>query len=99
RYFQHPRLQQADACLDAAQQVELIGWEYQQRWKNGDRPRRSDYQAAFPEHADALHGLKPLCRCPRCRRMIAVEELAQTVRWRECGGESPLDFASAQPAR
>src|SRR5262249_10944315 len=36
-YFQHERLQGEDARLSAAQQQELIRWEYQQRWKRGER--------------------------------------------------------------
>ena len=33
-------------------------------WKNGERARRSDYQAAFPQQADALRDLRPRWTCP-----------------------------------
>jgi serine/threonine-protein kinase len=72
-YFRHPRLQQSDARLDEARQVELIRWEYQQRWKNGGRPRRADYLAAFPHHAVALADLQPRWNCPRCHERGIVE--------------------------
>jgi hypothetical protein len=49
RYFEHPRLQQEDARLDVEQHLELIGWEYRQRWQSGQRARRADYEAAFPQ--------------------------------------------------
>jgi hypothetical protein len=45
-YFGHPRLQLPDAGLDGARQVELIRWEYQQRWKRGDRVTRGEYGLA-----------------------------------------------------
>jgi hypothetical protein len=83
-YFEHPRLQQPDARLDDGQQVELIRWEYQQRWQSGQRPRRADYQAAFPRHAGALQGLQPRWRCPRCRRVMVLEEAAPTLRCPDC---------------
>jgi hypothetical protein len=67
RYFEHPRLGQADARLSQAQQVELIRWEYQQHWKHGDRVARRAYVERFPEHA-ALHDLKPRWNCPHCKR-------------------------------
>jgi serine/threonine-protein kinase len=92
RYFQHPRLEQADAQLDDARQVELIRWEYQQRWKNGERPRRADYLAAFPRHALALAALRPNWICPVCRHKgIAHEdETAPTMRCPRCGIAFPL---------
>jgi tetratricopeptide (TPR) repeat protein len=84
RHLEHPRLQQEDARLDAERQVELIRWDYQQRWQSGQRPRRADYQAAFPPHADALHDLKPRSRCPVCRRVVVLEETAPTRRCPDC---------------
>ncbi len=90
RYFEHPRLQQPDARLDGARQVELICWEYMQRWQAGDRARRGEYQAAFPEHADALQNLKPRSNCPRCRQAIELEETAQTVHCPVCESDAPL---------
>jgi serine/threonine protein kinase len=90
RYFDHPRLQQEDAHLDAEQQGKLIHWEYQQRWQNGQRARRADYEAAFPQHAAALSDLKPACRCPQCGKECVLEETSQTAFCMECGGDSPL---------
>jgi serine/threonine protein kinase len=84
RYFEHPRLQQEDARLSAEQQVELIRWEYQQRWQSGGRPWRIDYQAAFPEHAGDLKDLRPRWRCPRCRKVLTVEEEAPTLCCPDC---------------
>src|SRR5262249_7755970 len=67
-YFQHERLQQDDARLSDAQQQALIRWEYQQRWKRGERAARRAYLDRFPEHAAALHDLKPRWNCPRCQQ-------------------------------
>jgi tetratricopeptide (TPR) repeat protein len=94
RYIEHPRLQHDDARLDAGQQVELIRWEYEQRWKYGQRARRGDYQAAFPQHADALRDLKPRSCCPQCGQPIALEESAQTLRCPQCATDSPVTWAS-----
>jgi tetratricopeptide (TPR) repeat protein len=86
-YFRHPCLEQAGTRLDDAQQRELIRWEYQQRWKNGDRVARADYQAAFPEHAAALSDLRPHWSCPRCRRVacVAEEAIAESLACPHCG--------------
>jgi eukaryotic-like serine/threonine-protein kinase len=62
-----PYFQQA--LLNDSQQVELIRWEYQQRWQRGDRARRRDYIDRFPEHAAALQELKPRWNCPYCMRI------------------------------
>src|SRR5262245_37954990 len=53
-YFRHPAL----AALSVEQRVELIRWEYQQRWKRGQRTPRDEYRAAFPELADELADLR-----------------------------------------
>ncbi|MHB1426482.1 MAG: tetratricopeptide repeat protein, partial [Gemmataceae bacterium] len=95
RYFEHPRLQKEDARLDAEKQVELIRWEYQQRWNKGERARRAEYQAAFPQHADALRELKPTSRCPRCRKMVVLDEAHQIRHCPDCDGASrSIDAAS-----
>jgi serine/threonine-protein kinase len=65
-YFQHPRLLAASVVLDAAQQVEVIHWEYTQRWKGGERVRRQAYIDRFPHLAEALNGLTPRWTCPGC---------------------------------
>jgi serine/threonine protein kinase len=96
RYFEHPRLQQEDARLDAEQQVELITWEYLQRLNQGVHPRRAEYEAAFPQHADALREMKPRSRCPRCDKLIVLEETFQTLLCPDCGCETSL--SSAAPA-
>jgi len=67
-YFQHPRLQQDDARLSDASQVELVRWEYQQRWRCGERVARHVYLDRFPQHAAALQDLKPRWTCPHCQR-------------------------------
>src|SRR5262249_34904241 len=90
RYFEHPRLQQPDAYLNAEHQVDLIRWEYQQRWQNGQRAQRCDYQAAFPEHAEALGGLKPHLPCPCCNEQVTVEETAATLHCPVCAVDSLL---------
>jgi hypothetical protein len=84
RYFEHPRLQEMDARLSAGRQVELIRGEYQQRWQNGQRARRSDYQTAFPQHADDLDKLRPSWCCPRCRQAITLEEEIETLHCPSC---------------
>ncbi len=91
-YFQHPRLTAAGVAIDAAQQAELIRWEYQQRWQNGDRARAADYRAAFPGHAAALHDLRPRWTCPACRRhaTTAEEPAAPTLRCPDCGADVPV---------
>jgi tRNA A-37 threonylcarbamoyl transferase component Bud32 len=67
-YFQHPRLQADGASLNAAQQAEVILWDYKQRWQRGDRVRRQDYLARFPHLAEGLRDLGPRWQCPRCKR-------------------------------
>jgi hypothetical protein len=84
-YFEHPRLQQEDARLDAAQQLELIQWEYLQRLKRGDKPRRAEYEAAFPQHSEALRRMKPRSRCPQCHKILVLEETFQTLLCPDCG--------------
>jgi len=91
-YFQHPRLQHPDARLTDAQQVELIRWEYQLRWQSGQRARRADYLAAFPQHAGALADLRPRWHCPRCRAVAftAEDEAVQSLHCSACGTDFPL---------
>ena len=59
----------------------LIRWDYQHRWKHGRRPRRQEYQSAFPQHAVALQDLNPRWNCPACRKKgIPLEdETAETL--------------------
>jgi serine/threonine protein kinase len=89
-YFEHPRLQREDARLDDAQQVELIQWEYLQRLNHGERPRRAQYEAAFPRHREALQEMKARTRCPGCQKILLLEETFQTLLCPDCGIESQL---------
>jgi eukaryotic-like serine/threonine-protein kinase len=88
-YFGHPRLQQADACLNDEQQVELIRQEYSERWRFGESARRGDYQAEFPQHADALSDLRPIVKCPNCGKEVFREETCQTLVFPDCGCGPP----------
>ncbi len=90
-YFRHPRLVQAGVRLGAAQEVELIRWEYQQRWQNGARARAADYRVGFPEHAAALNDLRPRWTCPACRRPATApdEEVPAPLRCPACGADVP----------
>ncbi len=92
-YFRHPRLVQAGVRLGAAQQVELIRWEYQQRWQGGDRARAADYRAAFPDHAAALHDLRPRWTCPACRRPATApeDEAPAALHCPGCGATVPAE--------
>jgi serine/threonine protein kinase len=79
-YFDHPRLQ-GQAGLTDEQRVELIRWEYQQRWNVGDRAPHQEYAARFPDLAAALAALRPCWNCPSCRRLGIVldDEMATTA--------------------
>jgi Tfp pilus assembly protein PilF len=85
-YFQHLSLQEADRRLEAAQQVELIVWEYMQRWKRGQRACREEYINTFPEHAARLRSLVVCWNCPKCdRTAIRLEDdHAEHVRCPAC---------------
>ncbi|MHB1426464.1 MAG: tetratricopeptide repeat protein, partial [Gemmataceae bacterium] len=52
-------------------------------------------QAAFPQQADALRELKPTSCCPRCRKMVVLDEAHQTRHCPDCDGASrSIDAAS-----
>jgi tetratricopeptide (TPR) repeat protein len=90
-YFDHPRLQEVDLRLDEARQVELIGWEYQQRWERGQRAARADYVERFPPLAVALAELRPRWSCPRCyQKGLALEEDAEAGACPRCQAVVPL---------
>ena len=85
--------------------MELIRWEYQQRWQQRDPAQRAEYEAAFPQHADALRNMKPISRCPRCQKNIVLDETMQTLVCPECdsdpatsGGTPPFVTESTPPA-
>jgi len=61
-------LQVGGGRLDDGRKVELVRWEYQQRWKRGDRAARSDYARQFPDLSAALNDLKPRWNCRNCKR-------------------------------
>jgi serine/threonine protein kinase len=86
-YFRHPRLDSPDAQVDSGRQLDLIRWEYQQRWQHGERASRSEYAARFPDHAAALQDLTPRWNCPRCRFKGAAfkDENATKERCPRCG--------------
>jgi serine/threonine protein kinase len=96
RYFEHPRLQHEDARLSAGQQVELIHWEYQLRRQQGEPAQRAEYEAAFPQHAEAVREMKLQSRCPRCRKVIDLEETSQTLCCPNCGS-LPLEVTADPP--
>jgi tetratricopeptide (TPR) repeat protein len=96
RYFEHPRLQHEDARLEDARQVELIQGEYLERLRNGDQPRRAEYEAVFPHHLEALREMKPRSRCPRCHKILVLQETFQSLLCPDCGCESSL-LAAAPP--
>jgi tetratricopeptide (TPR) repeat protein/tRNA A-37 threonylcarbamoyl transferase component Bud32 len=85
-YFAHPCLQREDARLDADKQVELIRWEYGLRRQIGQTVRPAEYQAAFPQHADALRDLKVTSKCPRCQQIIVQPEDHETLHCPACDG-------------
>ncbi len=90
-YFQHERLQAAGSLPDAAQQQGLIRWEYQQRWKRGERAPRRAYLERFPEHAAALHDLAPRWNCPRCKEKgLPLDEAEESADCPRCGARLPL---------
>lgn len=102
-YFGHPRLKRDDALLVAERQIELIRWEYQQRWQKDQSARRAEYEAAFPEHANALSDLKPSSRCPRCHKIVILEETLPTLVCSDCDsslaspGVAPFVAETAPP--
>jgi serine/threonine protein kinase/Tfp pilus assembly protein PilF len=98
-YFQHPRLLEGAAGLDRALQVEVIRWEYAQRWQRGERVRRQHYVARFPHLAEALHDLAPRWNCPHCQRtgLPLPDEVAETASCPSCQATVPI--AELFPAR
>jgi WD40 repeat protein/tetratricopeptide (TPR) repeat protein/tRNA A-37 threonylcarbamoyl transferase component Bud32 len=98
-YLQHPRLQAADVRLDNGRRVELIRWEYQQRWARGDWAARDEYIKRFPEYALALQDLKALWNCARCgHTSIPLDaETAATVVCPRCQEHFPIDEVFALP--
>jgi serine/threonine protein kinase/tetratricopeptide (TPR) repeat protein len=91
-YFAHPRLQCADVRLTSAQQAELIRWEYKQRWKNGDRPKRSDFLHRFPDLTQSLRDLRPRGVCTACRSAVTwPDEDSETTQCNRCRNEVKLE--------
>jgi hypothetical protein len=68
----------------------LIRWEYQRRWKRGERVSRNAYCERFPQHATALQDVKLSWNCPRCHQMgPPLDEQAETVDCPHCGARWP----------
>jgi serine/threonine protein kinase len=86
QHFHHPRLSAQDAGVGPERQVELVQWEYQQRWRRGHRACRADYVAAFPELAVLLGELRVRWDCPQCRRkgIVLEDDRAEQVRCPGC---------------
>jgi hypothetical protein len=80
------RLRQAGVAVTTEMLVELIGLEYQGRWQRGERPSRQEYLDRFPEHAEALRGLRPRWACPHCGRhdLPLEDERAEAARCSDC---------------
>jgi formylglycine-generating enzyme required for sulfatase activity len=85
--------------IAAADQVELIRWEYQQRWNSGQRVLRQVYIEHFPEHAEALAGLRPRWKCEQCQLMGIVldDEQATTATCPRCRAAKHLTDIFAAP--
>jgi tetratricopeptide (TPR) repeat protein len=86
------RLRQGGVEVTAEMRVELIGLEYQGRWQRGERPSRQEYLDRFPEHAEALRGLRPRWTCPHCGRqdLPLADERAETARCSDCRRRVPV---------
>jgi tRNA A-37 threonylcarbamoyl transferase component Bud32 len=74
QHLRHPRVNAGDAGLGAERLVELVQWEYQQRWKRGRRACRADYVAGLPELAVPPRGLRVRWDCSQCGRNGIVLE-------------------------
>src|SRR5205823_6153174 len=66
---------------------------YQQRWNQGDRPARKEYIDRFPEHAAALHDLKPRWNCAQCKQkgISLDDEAALTAICPRCHTPFPIN--------
>ncbi len=96
-YFRHPLV----ASLDAEQCADLVRWEYQQRWENGQRARREDYLSAFPDLADKLADLRPRWDCPSCHHAAITmdDETTGALDCPKCASSFPAEQVFAQPTR
>src|SRR5262249_35030356 len=74
-------------------------WEYQQRWKRGERAACKEYLDRFPEHAAELAALKPRWNCPHCKRAtIPLEdEAAEAATCPSCGKNHSVSSLFAPP--
>jgi WD40 repeat protein len=80
-----------DELSDPGDRLEVIGAEFQERWRRGDLVRRDDYRARFPDLAEALAGaLKLSWACPRCGKQVELEdETTERCSCSRCGSSSP----------
>jgi tetratricopeptide (TPR) repeat protein len=86
-YFDDARLREA-AGADADQLLaQLVRQEYKECWRRGQRPRRSDYLARFPQLKQALHDLVPTLDCGSCgqEEVPLADEDAEGVDCPRCG--------------
>ena len=97
-YFEHQRLKAADAQLDSARRADLLRWEYQRRWTQGQRVKAADYIARFPEHAMGLQDLRPRWNCPECRQqgLLLTAETAEFAACSRCSQRYTI--AEGEPA-
>jgi hypothetical protein len=86
QHFRHPRVCAGKAGLGAERQVDLVHWEYQQRWKRGRRACRADYVAGLPELALPLRQMQVLWGCPQCGRkgIVLEDDHAEQVSCPDC---------------
>lgn|GEM_PF-3124645 len=91
RYFEHIRHTNGTTQIQPEHKLELIRWEFQQRWKRGERARQNDYARLFPELAEEITKLRARSTCSRCRSQIEVLSVdADFVRCPACKFEMPL---------
>jgi serine/threonine protein kinase/Flp pilus assembly protein TadD len=92
KYFQDSLVREGEGRLSEDQQVELIRWEYQQRWKHGERVGRKVYLEAFPQHAQALADLKPRWNCSSCshKGIVLEDDATEELCCPRCGKTFPI---------
>jgi tetratricopeptide (TPR) repeat protein len=86
-YFQNPRLREAAAADADTLLALLIRREYHARCRCGQRPRRQEYAARFPQLQDDLRDLVPSLDCPSCgKEVLLADEDACDAVCSACGG-------------
>jgi predicted Ser/Thr protein kinase len=93
------------AAFSAAEQVGLIGLEYQLRWERWEPGlRRLEYLRRFPQHAAELEGrLRPRWDCTQCNEegITLDDEAAKSATCPRCGWSGTLrrEITDLQPVR